>query len=933
LINVQIIFSQALNSTTITFSAVEATGTLWLTDGTSIASSAATYTNLGYISDADADWNSASTWLGAVIPSAGSAVTIANAVTLNATATNNPVSVTINSGKSLTLGASGALTINAGGSLTNNGTASLGAAGTVTFAGTATITGASTFNNLTLNGTTTLNNAPTVNGTLIMNTGTTLLTNSPVYGVTGTLNYNLNNGYLAKYNTSLEWPASSSPSSVVLNTNSWVQMTGNRSLTGNLTISGGALQAYGALRTLTMNGTTQTISVSGGSIYGTENGTNNDLQLTIASGSTTTFTGNATASADDEKKFFNINVNSGGTLALSRGILCKFGTFTVGGTLQINNNGYVQSNNTTNSALATSNAAANYSTGGALIYNCGVSYNSTDKEWPTTNSPTNVTIKNSGTTVILNNSKTISGSLSLIAGTLSTGANTLTLNGQIFGSGLIDTGVSGTLAFGGNVEQTLAAENLTSGMLNNLVINAGTKLTTSGSITAANIAINSNVTNGTGTLVDNGTLTNSTASVQQYMTSVRNYYISSPVSNATAPAGYTYFKYDEPGNNTGYIAPATEYWESVSQGGTFETGRGYIALPASVPATITFTGTALNTGSKSINLTRTSGKTKEGFNLIANPYPSHITWSSAIAAAANTLSTIWYRTYNSGYSFQTFNATGGIGVPDGTTGVIPPMQAFWVRTTVDGSTLTFNNSIRSHSVTSNPLKVPAVAATNQQVLRLQVSNAVNIDEAVLYFNPNGSNSFDTFDSPKMTTENTLTPEIYTMVGSEQLVINGMNTIQYDTEIPLGFSTGESNTFTIKAAQFSDFESGTQIVLRDKLLNVEQDLTVAEYTFSSDITSTTSRFSIVFKAPSVATGINTSRNNGLWISTNANNQIMINGAANGESVVAVYNAIGQKLINKNLTENSSVLQTPLQSGVYMVTVTNAGKKITKKIIID
>ena len=34
--------------------------------------------------------------------------------------------------------------------------------------------------------------------------------------------------------------------------------------------------------------------------YGTDNGTNNDVNLTIANGSTTTFTGNATTTDDDD---------------------------------------------------------------------------------------------------------------------------------------------------------------------------------------------------------------------------------------------------------------------------------------------------------------------------------------------------------------------------------------------------------------------------------------------------------------------------------------------------------------------------------------------------------------------------------------------------------------------------------------------------------
>ena len=76
-----------------------------------------------------------------------------------------------------------------------------------------------------------------------------------------------------------------------------------------------------------MSGGTQTISIAGGSVTGTDAGGGNDLTLAISSGSTTTFTGNATSNSDHEKKFFNVNVNSGATLELSRGIMCRYGTF------------------------------------------------------------------------------------------------------------------------------------------------------------------------------------------------------------------------------------------------------------------------------------------------------------------------------------------------------------------------------------------------------------------------------------------------------------------------------------------------------------------------------------------------------------------------------------------------------------------------------
>ena len=160
----------------------------------------------------------------------------------------------------------------------------------------------------------------------------------------------------------------------------------------------------------------------------------------------------------------------------------------------------------------------------------------------------------------------------------------------------------------------------------------------------------------------------------------------------------------------------------------------------------------------------------------------------------------------------------------------------------------------------------------------------------------------------------------------------MSSISTDTEIPLGFTTGQAGTFTIKASQISNFDPSVNIYLKDNndLLNTAVQLTAdAAYTFSSDITTNnTSRFVVIFKAPSITTGINQGSNANVRISTNSNNQVVINGGGS----VAIYNAVGQKLSARNLTANTTVLETPLQSGVYLVAVTNAGKTLTQKVII-
>ncbi|MEI6753037.1 MAG: T9SS type A sorting domain-containing protein [Paludibacter sp.] len=458
---------------------------------------------------------------------------------------------------------------------------------------------------------------------------------------------------------------------------------------------------------------------------------------------------------------------------------------------------------------------------------------------------------------------------------------------------------------------------------------------------------------GTATFVDNGGTLNSTAThVEQWLTTGRNWYISSPVasapSNVVSPSvTYPLYWYKE---SLGSTYPWIQITNSDS---TFNVLKGYVTN-VETEGVVTFSGT-LNTGEKSITLRRTTGQTKEGFNLVGNPYASYLDWDQV--SKTNLLTSIWYRSKNNiidpktgktSYVFDTYNSVGLIGTGNNGAYVnshIPPMQSFWVR--VQGAsqaTLTVDNTMRSHKGSQdNGLSVvndgifKSKSSVTKSVLRLQVSNGTNTDEAVIYSNPGASNSFDNYDSPKMFNNTASIAEIYTVAGNEQLAINGLNTIPYDTEMNLGFSTVTAGTYSLKASQFSNFESGVRVILKDYLdknNSVTTDLSdgTTSYSFTSEATTNTSRFTLVFKAPSVATGINSGYVGNVWLSTNANGQILINGVANAGTTMSVYNAIGQRLASKNMTSNINVLDNKLVPGVYTVTLTNAGKSSTTKIVV-
>ncbi|MFT3909018.1 MAG: T9SS type A sorting domain-containing protein [Ferruginibacter sp.] len=334
---------------------------------------------------------------------------------------------------------------------------------------------------------------------------------------------------------------------------------GTRSITSSfgveniLLVSGGNMQVSGGSgKTLTMSGATSTINITNGSITGTDASAGNDLTLLI-SGAQTTLTGNATSNDDHEKKFFNVTVNNGSTLGLSRGILCRYGSFSVAGTIQINANGYIQTN-PSSSVVPSYNAST-----GSLTYNNGGPFTTTG-EWPGSNSPANVSLIAAGTNVTLSGNRTISGILTLTDGTITTSSNTLAVSNSATAAVVRTNGY-----VIGNLQRAVATGT------NTYAYAVGT----SSGYTPASIAFSGTTGAGSVTVVSlNGASSNypsalsATKRVARYWT-VTN----SGVSGFTAAATFTYLGADLVGGATQssvkpykFDAPSTFSYPSSSTG-------------------------------------------------------------------------------------------------------------------------------------------------------------------------------------------------------------------------------------------------------------------------------------------------------------------------------------------------------------------------------
>lgn len=528
-------------------------------------------------------------------------------------------------------------------------------------------------------------------------------------------------------------------------------------------------------------------------------------------------------------------------------------------------------------------------------------------------------------------------------GTFTKGSETITLSGTAAGS------ISGSNALTVN-NLTVSSTGVIS--LNNnvnaatMVINPNAKVTNSAgkSLTGSTMVLKSDAT-GTGTYVDNGSATTfSSTTAEQFLTGSggstpnnRFWYLSSPMTGATASGfavgtGSKLWYYDQP----------THAYATMTGSESLEVGKGYVSRVGS-NRTVSLTGgsATLNNGDVTVTLSRQSdSNSKNGYNLIGNPYPSFVTLNYVVDGENSGIeSSIWYRSVlanNSGMAFDTYNilTNTSVGVQSGSGALTPyiaPMQAFWVRANYNLATVTFRQANRSHQAA---VKLRSQAVENPE-LRLSVTNGIVSDETVIGFYPNASDAFDPYDSHKMSNERIDLPELFSYAGTEEVAINGLPALVENKEIRLGFRTGLSGTFTIKANELIHLDEGVNVFLMDKWTNTTQNLNASpSYSFTSDAGTLTDRFSLVVAKTATQLG-ETVLKPSFEAYTDGKGliNVQLNHADLRNARLNVYAVSGQLLMTKPVTESTFSFEPKLAGGIYLIEVTQAGFTARKKIIIN
>jgi len=424
------------------------------------------------------------------------------------------------------------------------------------------------------------------------------------------------------------------------------------------------------------------------------------------------------------------------------------------------------------------------------------------------------------------------------------------------------------------------------------------------------------------------------------------HYISKPISYLNVSTFATSYTYNVAGwyDNlisgalvSGWIAFDGYVYSTKTLGGptfdNFVTGIGYDYY-AVADRKYTISG-QINTSDVTLSLSYAVDDALHGFNLLGNPFPSGLNWDDIANGVyftfpANTSKTLYFTRDNTQCSY-----VGGVGVPGDVTGIIPPMQGFFVKTSSAGNSITLPAAARSQG----PIHARYKGLNVIPLVRLSVTEGTVSDETVVRFDPSAKTGLDyDFDALKMFVSTTST-QIYSALGSTDYSINGQPFPDTLINIPIVVNLTTDGNHNITVPQLQGLDN-YDVTLTDKTTGFTADLkTTSTLSFSASSGSIADRF--VLKISKVLTGIeNPVVSKNIFNIYPAKGMINIQtlsdeweGRLGSVNVLDLTGRIVSNLNNSEFSKNSLVqVAAPRANGIYMVEVKSGFLRYVGKVMI-
>jgi len=480
-----------------------------------------------------------------------------------------------------------------------------------------------------------------------------------------------------------------------------------------------------------------------------------------------------------------------------------------------------------------------------------------------------------------------------------------------------------------------------------LTVNATKSATiASGNLVITNEVINNGtlvIENGANLLQDAATVTNANTGA---ITVNRN-------SNALLRSDYTLWSSPVAGQNLLAFSPATlatrfyTYLPATSQYSViaspsttpFDAGKGYqirmpdnadAVTPAAYPGS--FTGVP-NNGTVPVALTA-------GYNLVGNPYPSNISFSTLQTANSGLIGTtayFWRKTNGTGGSaYCTFNASGSTYVSNGQAGAavnfdgtIQSGQGFFVNASGAGD-LNFTNAQRTGTTANQAFFRTKQTATADKIWLNATNAAGDFSQMAVTYSDGATSGVDAYDSKSF---NDSQYALTSIIAGAEFTIQGRPAFDTTDSVALNFKTATAGDYTIALARTEGvFANDQEVYLVDSKTGAETNLKAGAYNFTAVAGVDNSRFSLKYQKTLKVNAAAFNENNVKVYSKNG--ILYVNSENSTIQNISVYDMQGRLVGQQNnVKANSAVISNLKANQALIVQVTSEDNTIVSKKVVN
>lgn len=345
-------------------------------------------------------------------------------------------------------------------------------------------------------------------------------------------------------------------------------------------------------------------------------------------------------------------------------------------------------------------------------------------------------------------------------------------------------------------------------------------------------------------------------------------------------------------------------WKDVVSGDVLKAGKGYIVQTdhRAICSIMSDTKQALHSfmGEQSIKVsldTYASNRIEDqSWNLVGNPFPSFFN--------------IHYIEYNA--PIVVWNGDGyiALSVKDDDY-ALRPLEAFFTQKPDEKSDLLFQPAGRQiNSYIADQGNLRSSSFSSRRIINLVLKGDTYTDKSRVVINPEARIEYElTCDAVKWMSPKAEIPQLYSLDGSDRrYAINERP--EGSGRIALGVYIGKVGTYELALPEGIN---GQSIILKDKYLNKEVDLSLKNYSFQAEEGTFNDRFELLLSS-GVVTGTEAPEDQqGMAYAQDGN--LVVEALAG--TPVTVYSYTGVPLINH--TMNQSRWITSLSTGFYLVRI--------------